>query len=74
MPDSKSAIPTIRVNGRQYPAEAGLTISQLLDRLEITSRYALVERNGSPVPRESFAVVELVAGDELVVARPVAGG
>ena len=74
MSDSNSSNATIRVNGRPYPAEAEMTIAQLLERLEITSRYALVERNGCPVPRESFSVVELAAGDEVVVARPVAGG
>lgn len=65
---------TIRVNGRPQVAELGLTVERLLERLDITARYALVERNGSPVPRERFNTVELEAGDEVVIARPVAGG
>ena len=64
----------IRVNGRRHEIEAGLTVEHLLERLEITARYALVERNGKAVARESFPTVELCDGDELVVARPVAGG
>ncbi|MGI9659559.1 MAG: sulfur carrier protein ThiS [Gaiellaceae bacterium] len=65
---------TIRVNGRSQDIETGLTVQRLLERLEITARYALVERNGEPVERSSFPDVELSDGDEVVVARPVAGG
>lgn len=67
-------VATIRVNGRRHSAEAGLTIERLLARLDITARYALVERNGAPVTHDRFDSVELEAGDELVIARPVAGG
>ena len=68
------AAATIRVNGRRQPIDAGLTVQRLLERLEITARYALVERNGEPVAREAFSDVEVEDGDELVIARPVAGG
>lgn len=68
------AAPTIRVNGRRHELERGTSVARLLERLEITARYALVERNGAPVPSERFGVVELEPDDELVVARPVAGG
>ncbi len=64
----------IRVNGRSHELEAGTSVRRLLDRLEITARYALVERNGQPVEREDYDAVELEDGDEVVVARPVAGG
>lgn len=64
----------IRVNGRCHAAETGLTVERLLERLEIRSRYALVERNGVPVSQDRFGVTELEPGDELVIARPVAGG
>ncbi len=74
MADAQHEEQTIRVNGRRQAAEIGLTVERLLERLEITGRYALVERNGSPVPRERFGTVELEPGDEVVIARPVAGG
>jgi sulfur carrier protein len=63
-----------RVNGRRYELEQGDTIAALLARLEIAARYTLVERNGDPVQQEQYAEVCLADGDELVVARPVAGG
>ena len=64
----------IRVNGRRCELEDGLTIAALLGRLDITAQYALVERNGEPVAREDFFSTRVEAGDEIVVARPVAGG
>ena len=69
-----AAAGTIRVNGRRQPISSGLTVEGLLERLEITARYALVERNGQPVERDAFAAVEVEDGDDLVIARPVAGG
>ena len=65
---------TIVVNGRQRAVAPGETVVQLLDRLGLGGRFALVERNGEPVERERYAEVELASGDQLVVARPVAGG
>lgn len=65
---------SIRVNGRRHDIDAGLSVQALLDRLEITARYALVERNGEPVSHETYGETELSDGDEVVIARPVAGG
>ncbi len=63
----------VRVNGREHELERGETVERLLGRLGLAARYALVERNGEPVDRSAYAVVELENGDTLVVARPVAG-
>ena len=63
-----------RVNGHVHELEPGETVQRLLERLGLAGRFALVERNGAPVERSAYAEVELAAGDELVVARPVAGG
>lgn len=65
---------TCTVNGREHELEHGETVARLLERLGLTGRYALVERNGEPVQRASYPEVELERGDTLVVARPVAGG
>jgi thiamine biosynthesis protein ThiS len=65
---------TVLVNGRTQEVEDGDTVAVLLVRLGFGERYALVERNGEPVERARYADVELREGDELVVARPVAGG
>lgn len=65
---------TCRVNGRDHELEPGETVERLLERLGLSGRYALVERNGEPVERRVYREVELERGDELLVARPVAGG
>ena len=65
---------TVTVNGRPQEAEAGETVESLLERLGLTARYALVERNGEPVERDRYVDTALAEGDSLVVARPVAGG
>jgi thiamine biosynthesis protein ThiS len=65
---------TVTVNGREQAAEPGETVESLLDRLGLTARYALVERNGEPVERDTYGEIALEDGDTLVVARPVAGG
>ncbi len=65
---------TCVVNGREHELEPGETVARLLERLGVAGRYALVERNGEPVERASYADVTLEGGDRIVVARPVAGG
>jgi thiamine biosynthesis protein ThiS len=65
---------TVRVNGRTHELADGETVASLLERLGLGARYALVERNGAPVERDRYAELELAHGDELVIARPVAGG
>jgi thiamine biosynthesis protein ThiS len=67
-------VSTVLVNGREQPVEAGETVAALLDRLGLGSGFALVERNGEPVERDRYEEVKLASGDQLVVARPVAGG
>ena len=65
---------TVLVNGTQHEVGVEETLAELLERLGVQARYALVERNGEPVERGRYAEVILESGDELVVARPVAGG
>jgi thiamine biosynthesis protein ThiS len=62
------------VNGRELELGAAATVEGLLAELGLETPYALVERNGEPVERERYGSLELQEGDELVVARPVAGG
>jgi sulfur carrier protein len=64
----------ITVNGRRHELAPGETVAGLLERLGLAARWALVERNGEPVERSRYDDTELADGDDLVVARPVAGG
>jgi thiamine biosynthesis protein ThiS len=67
-------VTTVTVNGRAHELEPEETVERLLERLGLLARYALVERNGEPVERTRYAHTRLEGGDQLVVARPVAGG
>lgn len=64
---------TITLNGKLREVSAR-TVAALLHELGLEGNFALVERNGEPVERASYRDVELAEGDEVVVARPVAGG
>ncbi len=64
----------VTVNGRKQSLESDVNVEDLLRRLGLDGRYALVERNGEPVERKRYADTDLEDGDTLVVARPVAGG
>ena len=65
---------TCLVNGREHELEPGETVERLLERLGLSARFALVERNGEPVDRRVYPETRLGSGDSVVVARPVAGG
>ena len=67
------AVRTITLNGKEREVGAR-TVADLVAELGLAGGYALVERNGEPVDRSSYPTVELTDGDNLVVARPVAGG
>jgi thiamine biosynthesis protein ThiS len=67
-------VTTVTVNGREESLDPGATVEALLRRLGLDGGYALVERNGEPVERSRYADTDLKDGDNVVVARPVAGG
>jgi thiamine biosynthesis protein ThiS len=64
---------TITLNGKSREVSAR-SVAALLAELGLEGSFALVERNGEPLERSAYGDVELVEGDEVVVARPVAGG
>jgi thiamine biosynthesis protein ThiS len=64
----------LRVNGEESSVPAGSTLKDLIERLELDERYLVVEWNGEPRGRESFASTVLREGDRLELVRPVAGG
>jgi thiamine biosynthesis protein ThiS len=64
----------VRVNGKTKTMQDGATVSDLVVALGLDTKRVVVERNGEPVKRSSFAAVRLASGDVLEVVRAVPGG
>ena len=65
---------TIRLNGQEKDVEAGLTLDELLRRLELPERRLAVERNLKVVPRDRYGATPVEAGDRLEIVTLVGGG
>jgi sulfur carrier protein len=61
-------------NGRPVDLPDGATVAVLIERLGLTGRVVVVERNGEPVDRRSVGGTVLADGDRCEVVRAVAGG
>ncbi|MDR1964771.1 MAG: sulfur carrier protein ThiS [Planctomycetaceae bacterium] len=64
----------LTINNEQTEIPDGLTVRQLLDRLELSNRHVAVERNRLIVPYRTFAEVRLEDGDTLELVTLVGGG
>jgi sulfur carrier protein len=64
----------LTINGEQTEVPDGLTVRQLLERLELSNRHVAVERNRNIVPYRTFADVRLEDGDALELVTLVGGG
>ncbi|OHB79261.1 MAG: thiamine biosynthesis protein ThiS [Planctomycetes bacterium RBG_16_64_12] len=64
----------ISVNGEPRRIAEGTTVGQLLDELELTTRYVAVEVNRELVPRRRHAEHRLAEGDRLEIVTLVGGG
>ncbi len=64
----------IQLNGEPRELPDGLTVADLLERLELTGRRVAVERNQDIVPRSQFAATCLVEGDCVEVVHAIGGG
>jgi len=64
----------VLANGRTVDLPDGATVATLIDRMGLTGRVVVVERNGEPVDRWSVASTALADGDSCEVVRAVAGG
>lgn len=62
------------INGEAAEAPAGLTLAGWLAFLGRDPRTVAIERNGSLVPRATFAATPLEAGDKLELVQFVQGG
>ena len=64
----------ITVNGEEKEVANGLSITGLLESLQIRPGRVVVERNRDIVPRDSFTVAMLAEGDALEIVHFVGGG
>ena len=64
----------ILLNGEAYVAEPGITVSGLLDQLELAGKRVAVEVNQELVPRSEHLDRQLNAGDQVEVVQAIGGG
>jgi len=64
----------IVLNGQTREIEPGLTLAELLGRLELPVGRVAVERNRRVVPRGGYAAELVEPGDRIEVVTLVGGG
>ena len=64
----------VRINGEERGVPAGLSVSTLLEHLDLQPRLVVVERNGDILSRDRYDEVEVSAGDVLELVHFVGGG
>ena len=62
------------INGEARSFPAPLTLSQLIESLEMVGKRIAVEKNGEIVPRSQHASTLLASGDRLEIVVAVGGG
>ncbi len=64
----------ITLNGEARTVDAGTSLQQLLDALEVNCDALVVQRNDDIVARAQFGDTPLADGDTLELVRFVGGG
>jgi thiamine biosynthesis protein ThiS len=64
----------IRLNGEAFEIEAGRTVQQLLEQLDIDARRVAVEHNVVVLKRAAFTTTAIHEGDEIEIVNFVGGG
>ena len=64
----------ITLNGDAHEVAGPLTVSELLERLDIDARRVAVERNLVVLKRDAFASTVIAEGDEIEIVNFVGGG
>lgn len=62
------------INGEPRTFPAPLTLSQLIDTLDMAGKRIAIEKNGEIVPRSQHAETTLAQGDRLEIVVAVGGG
>ncbi|MBS7690635.1 sulfur carrier protein ThiS [Pseudomonas lalucatii] len=64
----------VQINGKRERLPDGLSLAQLLVRLDLQSRRLAIEHNLDVVPRSQYATVHLQQGDRLEIVHAIGGG
>ena len=64
----------ILLNGQEKPIEAPITISALLQEMELADKRVAVEVNQEIVPRSQHGEYQLVDNDRVEIVRAIGGG
>lgn len=64
----------IQLNGEGYELPEGVSVADLLQRLELTGRRLAVEVNRDIVPRSQHATTLLADGDLVEIVHAIGGG
>jgi len=62
------------INGEPRTFPEPLTLSQLIELLDMAGKRIAIERNGEIVPRSQHASTPLASGDRLEIVVAVGGG
>lgn len=62
------------INGEQYELPEGLTVAQVLARVQAPERGIAVAKNDRVVRRSAFEEERVTEGDRIEIIRAVAGG
>jgi thiamine biosynthesis protein ThiS len=64
----------IKINGEDREMDNGLTLTALLELLQIRPGRVVVERNRDIVPRDTYSATLINDGDTLEIVHFVGGG
>jgi sulfur carrier protein len=64
----------VHINGEERRLESGLSVTQLLQELDIRPARVVVELNRNVLPRDAFATTALNDGDKIEIVHFVGGG
>jgi thiamine biosynthesis protein ThiS len=64
----------ITLNGESYELDQPVTVSALLERLDIDPRRVAIEHNLEIIRRRTFETVVVEDGDRLEIVNAVGGG
>ena len=64
----------VHINGEEREIESGLSVTQLLEELEIRPARVVVELNRNVLERDALATTALKDGDKIEIVHFVGGG